>query len=48
MMAMRSPASTRILKLVQPDLERGPLYHAYQIMSPKVITLQDDDDVAEA
>lgn len=35
-------------KLVQPDLERGPLYHAYQIMSPKVITLQDDDDVAEA
>ncbi|MCE9633685.1 MAG: CBS domain-containing protein [Methylophilales bacterium] len=34
--------------LVQPDVERGPLYHAYQIMSRKVITLQDDDDVAAA
>lgn len=33
---------------VQPDIERGPLYHAHQIMSRDVITLQDDDDVAQA
>lgn len=34
--------------LLQHDVERGPLYHAYQIMSRDVITLQDDDDVATA
>lgn len=33
---------------VQPDIERGPLYHAHQIMSRTVITLQDEDDVAQA
>lgn len=34
--------------LVHHDVERGPLYHAYQIMSREVITLQDDDAVASA
>lgn len=34
--------------VVQPDVERGPLYHAYQIMSRDVVSLQDDDDVAQA
>jgi len=31
-----------------PDLERGPLYHAGQIMSRSVVTVQDSDRVAEA
>jgi acetoin utilization protein AcuB len=30
------------------DLERGPLYRAEQIMQPKVIVLNADDDVARA
>lgn len=30
------------------DIERGPLYHADQIMQRRVITLQDGDDVAHA
>ena len=34
--------------MLQTDVERGPLIHAYQIMSNKVITLQDDDDLAHA
>ncbi|MFM9912898.1 MAG: HPP family protein [Methylophilaceae bacterium] len=34
--------------LLQTDVDRGPLYHAYQIMNNNVITLQDDDDVARA
>jgi CBS domain-containing protein len=33
---------------VQPDVERGPLYHAYQIMIHDVITLQAEDSVAHA
>lgn len=35
-------------QMVQPDVERGPLYHAYQIMSRDVVTLLDEDDVAHA
>lgn len=35
-------------QMVQPDVERGPLYHAYQIMTRDVVTLMDDDDVAHA
>lgn len=35
-------------QMVQPDVERGPLYHAYQIMTRDVITLLDEDDVAHA
>ncbi|HEY8084700.1 MAG TPA: CBS domain-containing protein [Methylophilaceae bacterium] len=34
--------------LVEPDLERGPLYHAAQIMVQNVITLQAEDSVAHA
>lgn len=34
--------------LLQTDTDRGPLYHACQIMSREVITLQDDDEVAQA
>lgn len=30
------------------DVERGPLFHAYQIMSHQVITVQDEDAVAQA
>lgn len=33
---------------VQPDVERGPLYHAYQIMTREVITLNDEDSVSHA
>jgi len=33
---------------VQPDVERGPLYHASQIMVHEVITLQAEDTVAHA
>ncbi|HEY7986606.1 MAG TPA: CBS domain-containing protein [Methylophilaceae bacterium] len=33
---------------VQPDLERGPLYHASEIMVHDVITLQAEDSVAHA
>jgi CBS-domain-containing membrane protein len=35
-------------ELVQADVERGPLYHAYQIMVHDVITLQSEDSVAHA
>lgn len=35
-------------KMVQPDVERGPLYHAYQIMTRDVLTLLDEDNVAHA
>lgn len=34
--------------MLPEDLERGPLYHANQIMQPEVITVSADDDVAEA
>lgn len=34
--------------LVESDLERGPLYHAGQIMSREVVTLRDADRVAHA
>ncbi len=35
-------------RMVQPDVERGPLYHAYQIMTRDVVTLLDEDNVAHA
>lgn len=35
-------------RMVHPDIERGPLYHAYQIMTRDVTTLLDEDDVAHA
>jgi acetoin utilization protein AcuB len=34
--------------MLPEDLERGPLYHAEQIMQPQVITVRADDDVAHA
>ncbi len=34
--------------MLPKNLERGPLYHANQIMQPEVITLSADDDVAHA
>ena len=34
--------------MLPENLERGPLYHADQIMQPRVITVGDDDDVARA
>jgi CBS-domain-containing membrane protein len=33
---------------VEADVDRGPLYHAYQIMSHQVITVMADDEVAHA
>lgn len=35
-------------QMLPHDLERGPLYHANQIMQPEVITLNADDEVAHA
>ena len=34
--------------MLPESLERGPLYHANQIMQPEVVTLGIDDDVARA
>ena len=34
--------------MLPENLERGPLYHAEQIMQPRVITVGADDDVARA
>ena len=34
--------------VIQPDVERGPLYHASEIMTHQVVSLQDEDDVAKA
>ena len=34
--------------MLPQDLERGPLYHANQLMQPEVITVGADDDVAQA
>ena len=34
--------------MLPENLERGPLYHANQIMQPEVITVAADDDVASA
>ena len=34
--------------MIHRDLERGPLYHAAQIMSHPVITIEEDDTVASA
>ncbi|MDP1527532.1 MAG: CBS domain-containing protein [Rhodocyclaceae bacterium] len=34
--------------MVQPDLDRGPLYHAGQIMRREVVTVLDTDRVAQA
>ena len=34
--------------MLPQNLERGPLYHANQIMQPEVITVGADDDVAHA
>lgn len=34
--------------MLPQNLERGPLYHANQIMQPEVITVGADDDVARA
>ena len=34
--------------MLPQDLERGPLYHANQIMQPQVITVKAEDDVARA
>ncbi len=34
--------------MLPQELERGPLYHARQIMQPRVITLNADEDVARA
>ena len=35
-------------EMLPQDLERGPLYHANQIMQTEVITVHGDDDVAHA
>ena len=32
--------------MLPKNLERGPLYHANQIMQPQVISVRSDDDVA--
>lgn len=34
--------------LIHKDIERGPLFHAYQVMSRDIITLNDEDDIAKA
>ena len=34
--------------MLPPELERGPLYHAEQIMQRRVISLAATDDVAQA
>lgn len=34
--------------MLPQSLERGPLYHASQIMQPEVVTVHSDDDVARA
>lgn len=34
--------------MLPPDLERGPLYHADQIMQHQVVTVAANDDVAQA
>ena len=34
--------------MLPKELERGPLYHANQIMQPQVITVSGDDDVAHS
>jgi acetoin utilization protein AcuB len=34
--------------MLPKNLERGPLYHANQIMQPQVISVRSDDDVARA
>jgi acetoin utilization protein AcuB len=34
--------------MLPKELERGPLYHANQIMQPQVITVSADDDVSHA
>ena len=36
------------LAMLPGEIERGPLYHADQIMQRRVITVSDSDDVAEA
>ena len=45
-------ASTEAIEAYQAmlpqELERGPLYHADQIMQPQVITVNANDDVAQA
>lgn len=44
----REEAIQAYRSMVQPDLERGPLYHAGQIMSRDVVTVLDTDRVAQA
>ena len=42
-------APEQAYRLMPPkNLERGPLYHANQIMQQQVITVSTDDDVAQA
>lgn len=36
------------LAMLPDEIERGPLYHAVQIMQRRVITVSDDDNVAQA
>jgi CBS domain-containing protein len=36
------------LAMLPDEIERGPLYHAAQIMQRQVITVSDDDNVAQA
>ena len=47
----RRPQETAIQayrQMLSHDLERGPLYHAYQIMQTRVISVLADDDAARA
>ncbi|WP_153111778.1 CBS domain-containing protein [Propionivibrio limicola] len=41
-------ATAAYRSMLPESLERGPLYHANQIMQPEVITLNADDDVTRA
>jgi CBS domain-containing protein len=41
-------ALTAYRAMLPQNLERGPLYHANQVMQPQVITVNADDDVAQA
>lgn len=44
----REEAIRAYRQMIHRDLERGPLYHAAQIMSHPVITIEEDDTVASA
>jgi CBS domain-containing protein len=46
--ATSEQALTAYRAMLPRNLERGPLYHANQVMQPQVITVNADDDVAQA